>query len=359
MLKVPNIIIEEYSILQHHALEQVRKTLNLNVPQFKKFIGMEGGQSTFDVVDNVLTNLIIEHITKNKNAPLKLSDQHASIVTNLHTPLLEHYFIFVATTHGIYENILAHLKKDGKQPILDVKDEINIIFYGNLCRLATEIGILLKNGYTDGALMLWRTFYEYSVVSVFLMQHNTNELALKFKLATVKEQKRQVESINKRHKDLKFRPIEDEVSRFFNQQYEDVKEKYEKGFFDNDYSWAKDYINGKPNFMALEEAADFGRLRPFYIWASGKTHPTYNGISSFRNDKGILGLGDITIPEFELQSMIDPAQLTLGVFYQVNQHFLYIYAEPNEYPSSTMVLGKLYDKFKETFKKNDPEPIKE
>lgn len=349
--KIKALVFEDISGMIEDLFEEARKEVGMSKKKFSEFLETENGQSLFRTFDDTTTDFFLARFTqKNFKSQLSILRQNATQITKQNNDLFRYFFAYVQTTHIVYGKLLDHLEQTTKGEDLEIRDVVNITLYGNLCRLADQIGILLTNGYPDGALMLWRSFYEYAVVAMFLMLHHSNDLATRFKDASFRDVKRKVESYTKRHTDLKFPPLHEKYIKDVDNEHQNIKSKYAKDFFDNDYSWAQGFLTGKPNFLNLESEADFGRFRPFYIWASGKCHPTYNELTSFKDSKENFVLRYVTTQEADKTSMVDPSQLTLGVFHQVNSHFLHLYSEDYEYDTNMMMFSKIYDRFSETIK---------
>lgn len=349
MQKIEGLIFDSVSNILDDLFESTRLKLSLSEKQFRELLQSEKGKEIFKAFDETLTGFFLKRFTlTNFNKVSKISKANSNKIIKHNKKLFQYYFAFVETTHIVYKNLLKKIEKRNKGKKLEVRDLVNITFYGNLCRMSDEIGVLLTNGYPDGALILWRSFYEYCVVFVFLMKHYSNDLAQRFVDASQKDLRRQVESHNKRHIDLKFPALDKQLVEKVEKDFAEIKQKYPKEFFENDYSWAQDFVNGKPNFMNIEAHTDFGRYRPFYIWASCKSHPNYKELTSFRNSKKAFALSYVTIQDIDKTSMVDPAQLTLSTFYQVNSYFLHLYSVEYEYDTNMMMLRKIYDKFADT-----------
>jgi len=69
----------------------------------------------------------------------------------------------------------------------------------------------------------------------------------------------------------------------------------------------------------------------------------------FRDSKESIVLKYITIQETDRRSMVDPGQLTLGAFHQVNSFFLHLYSG-YEYEMNLLMFSKLYDRFSDSIK---------
>lgn len=346
MEKIKSLVFEDVSGMIDELFEGARKEAKLSKKKFNELLETEKGQALFKTFDETITDFFLQRFTqKNFEQQLNTLKQNSSKIIKHNANLFQYLFAYIQTTHIVYGKLLDFLEQTTKAEDLELRDIVNITLYGNLCRLADQIGILLTNGYPDGALMLWRSFYEYAVVAVFLMKHNSNDLAQRFKDASFRDNKRKAESYSKRHTDLKFPPLDVQLIKDVDEEHQNIKTKYGKDFFDNDYTWAQGFVAGKPNFLGLESEADFGRFRPFYIWASGKCHPTYKELTSFRDSKDAFVLRWVTSQEADRTSMVDPSQLTLSVFHQVNSHFLHLYSEHYEYDTNMMMFSKIYDRF--------------
>jgi hypothetical protein len=347
-MKIQGLISEYFTTTIDFALKKVRLDENISDEDFDKLLS-EAGNQVFEILEEKIAEFFVNKYTVQEfQKQQEISKRNSEKIVELHEDLFHYFFAYVHTAHIVYSNFLKQLQTAKTEASdLELKDIINISMYGNLCRMADQIGLQMIHGYSDGALRLWRTFYEHCVVSVFLMKHNSNELAERFRDVTFKENKRSVESYSKRHADLKFPALDPDLINKVAKEFEEAKLTYDKDFFDNDYSWAKPFLKTKPNFNALEEDADFGRYRPFYIWASSKAHPSYKGIMDFRDSKESIVFKYITIQEVDRKSMVDPAQLTLGAFDHVNSFFLHLYSG-HEYEINMLMFRKLYDRFSET-----------
>lgn len=145
-------------------------------------------------------------------------------------------------------------------------------------------------------------------------------------------------------------PLDEDFIKKTHEEFETLKNSYGKDFFDNDYSWAKPYLNGKSGFIAVEESVGMERYRPYYIRASGKVHPTFIDITNFRDEDGKISFDRMIKPDDSLINIIDPAQLTMGCFCDVNNYFLEIYSG-HEYEINLMLFEKLWGRLVEVLNK--------
>ncbi|SFE63930.1 hypothetical protein SAMN05518672_108201 [Chitinophaga sp. CF118] len=355
MFKVKNLIINHFDELLDNTFESARKTKSLSVEEFASFLETDKGQETFNVLDNVVSDVFIKSLTEKSYR--KIRKQQRKIedhVVDVNLDLFRYYQAFADTTQRIYIAILESLRNETGKVDLEKRDYINLLFYGTLCRTAEEVGLLLRNGYSNAALITWRSFHEHAVIATFLMEKDAPELYQRFIDADVNERRKQLESYVKRHVDLNFPPLDETLIKETKEEFECIKNQYEKEFFNNGYNWAVGYLNEKANFNAIEAAIDFGRFRPYYILASSRVHPSYRGIVDLPAD-GMVNLRALIEPSDQLEDLVDPAQLILAEFLEVNDRFLHIYSADHEYETNTMILQKIYDKFRDAASENEEE----
>jgi uncharacterized protein DUF5677 len=308
----------------------------------------QAGQRVFEILEGKWASYVVEKYTVDQFREVnEIAGRNSEKIVKLHEDFFHYFFAYIHTTHIVYANFLKGLKQaNTKVEELEPKDLTNLMIYGNLCRMSDQIGVQLMHGYPDAALRLWRTFYEHGVVAVFMIKNDSNDLAIRFREAFWKEKKRTLDSYSKRHSDLNMPPLKKDLIERVTKAFESVKSKYEKNFFENDYTWVGKCINGKANLPAIEEAAGMSRYRPFYLWASRVVHPTYEGISDYRDSSGEKVLSYITQQAIDRRSMVDPAQLTLAIFHEVNDHFLRHYSG-HEYTANQLLFRKLFERFGE------------
>jgi hypothetical protein len=348
-IKLENLVFEANGRVLNSLIEAVRKDLGLTIAKFDELLQSEKGQKMYEIYDQVIADFLATTYTKTKFlSQLSIVRRNEKEIIKENQALFQTYFGYVDAVHIVYTNLIDAVFKGKKRYNLDIKDLVNISMYGNLCRKADEIGTLLRNGYPDAALLLWRAFYEHGVVACFLMKHDSSKLSVQFADAGNRDVYKKAASFNQRALDLKFRRINKKIIDEINSEFDSLKSKYPKEFFSNDYGWAFGFVEGKINLRSLEEVTDFSRFRPFYIWASEKSHPNFHGITAYRNSKKLVVPQKIIRPEFEKEAMVDPAQLTLSVFDQVNEYFIEKYSVDYEIDTNFTILRKLYEKFSST-----------
>jgi hypothetical protein len=340
-MQILGLISDQATAVLDQMLAEVRRQTKMTTEEFDQFLDKKG-QELFALLEGHLAEELVAKYTSEKfhhRHEFGLATQEKII--KHHEDLFHYFFAYIHTACMVYANFLAKIDKSNE---LESKAATHLLFYGNLCRIADQIGLMLSNGYPDGALRLWRIFYEHAVVAIFLLQKNSAEADTRFRKATFRDRKRSVESIGKHHVELKFPPLSQEFVEWVEREYAEVKDQYGKDFFDNEFAWAKPYVQGKANLRAIEDLIGFSRYRPFYIWACTKSHPNFKEISDFRDSEGKIILSWLTRRRIDRRPMVDPAQLTIAVFHQVNDYFLHLYAG-HEYDVNLQLFRKLYDRF--------------
>ncbi len=236
--------------------------------------------------------------------------------------------------------------------------KLNLIFplYGYLTRQASQIFTLLLNGYPDGSLRLWRSLYEFAVIELLFIKEYTNEnLQRQFIDHFQKAQKKKTDSHQKHYVELKHPPLEDSLINFVKTRSDTLSAQYGKTFLEEDYGWCSVIFPSqkkKVTFRDIEEYVGLSRLRPYYIWASGHCHPSFESFMEFYNaDKKILHIDKILLPEIEKASYIDPLQLTLAVLDEVNRSFLELYSVSSEADINWLLFRTIHQKLQNEFRR--------
>jgi hypothetical protein len=346
MLKFENLVIPDLDQLINRSLETTRVGLSISQKDFDALIDADP-TAIFGIVDDTLTEFVIGAVPPNYLADIetKLQKNQGTILSE-HKEMFHFYFLFVHTCFNVFENARNAVDKT----TMDIRDTTLICLYGNLCRMADEIGSALSNGYTTMALTLWRAFYEHAVIGIFLLKEDSVDLFQKFADFSHRDLKKQAESFGKHWEALKFPPLSDELKNSIENRTAELKSNYGNEFLE-EYAWAKDAFKEKKRvqFYDIESHAGMSRYRPFYIWASNYIHPNFTSLTDFKADDGTIVLQKITSQVLAKKSYIDPMQLTLITFYIYNDYFLHRYSANGQYSTNILVLKKLIDKLKAVF----------
>lgn len=145
------------------------------------------------------------------------------------------------------------------------------------CQVATEVLVLLRCGFSDGAMARWRTLHEIAVTALFIKKHGEKMASRYLCYEAIESYKgaRQYQRYCRRlgyesfsHAEMK--EIEDARSRAINE--------FGKSFGEN-YGWAASVLkNSNPTFAQIEESIGLNHLRPYYKMASQNVHADPKGV---------------------------------------------------------------------------------
>lgn len=149
--------------------------------------------------------------------------------------------------------------------------------HARACQIASEVLVLLKSGFADGAHARWRSLHEIAVVASFIKTHG-NEVAERYLLHDNIESYKVATLYLKHYEALGDEPIPPD-------EYDSIKAVRDKlidrfgNSYRNDYGWAASAI-GKdaPKFCDIEENSGLDHLRPYYKLASHNVHANPKGV---------------------------------------------------------------------------------
>lgn len=179
--------------------------------------------------------------------------------------------------------------------------------HARACQIASEIFVLLKSGFADGAHARWRSLHEIAVVASFIKTHG-NEVAERYLLHDNIESYKAATLYQKHYIALGDDPIsQDELDSI-----KAARDKLIQRFGDaykNNYGWAASALNRyDPKFTDIEENSGLDYLRPYYKLASHNVHANPKGVM-FR--LGLLGnASNILLAGPSNFGLTDPAQGT-------------------------------------------------
>lgn len=163
--------------------------------------------------------------------------------------------------------------------------------HARACQIAGEIEVLLRAGFSDGALARWRTLHEVSIVALFLQQQG-NAVAKRYidHLAVDAYDSAQKFVVASTEGQISW--ISDREMEVLRRDVEHQKDQYGKDFVCQ-YGWASEALGlSRPDFVQIEKAVQFDRLRPYYKLASNTVHAGPGG--AFQNS-GQLGGASIAL----------------------------------------------------------------
>ncbi|MVM34390.1 hypothetical protein GO755_30440 [Spirosoma sp. HMF4905] len=339
-LSLVGLLVENAGEQFDKAIQSARETSDLSEDEFEKKL-----ESKFNEIAEAYEDIIAEAYQKIYTIKYdKFIDVHVENqrqISELNREPFKGFFSYLNTVYLLNKK----LQDKVKEAQLTETESIVIALYAHLMRMGDQIGVMLLNGYNDGALILWRSFYEHAATLTLLISLNDNNLTAKFINHSIRSQKKKAESFSKHVEELKFPPLEQRIIDTITTQQQQLKELHGKEFIDNDYGWADDLFPGKQKatLRGIEDLLGWGRYRVFYIWASQYAHSGFLPLTDYVENNTII-LPRITQQSTDLKGIIDPIQLTLAIFHEVNNHILYFASVKHEYILNTLVFRKIYDK---------------
>lgn len=193
------------------------------------------------------------------------------------------------------------------------------------CQVASEVLVLLRNGFADGAFARWRTLHEIAVVALFLQKHGIDS-AIRYIASDVVEgykiAKKEIECQEAMGYDGPSVTELEDLKR----HVEAVKSKFGKGIC-NEYGWAAPFIEKeKANFRDIERDVDLERFRRNYGIASANVHAGVKGIT-FK--LSLLDGQDIILSGPSNVGFVEPGHSSAIALLQVNSTFLLL-QEPTQ-----------------------------
>ena len=256
------------------------------------------------------------------------------------------FFLYINGCVIAYEKIVKQISRKRINSTL----KINIALYGLVVRRAQEIGDLLLSGYIDGAMIVWRSLYEYSIILLVLALENDSSLTDKFYKHSFSHSRKKIKSYEIHFKDLKFKPLPKSTIKNLEENEKDLSEKYGKDFIVNEFGWADDLFTGKQkaNLRLIEQRVEMSRFRPYYLLCSEQIHSSFNGLQRFMEGNKII-LPRLIKQDLDLQAFIDPMQFTISILHEINNYILYEFSSRNEYEVNVSLMRKIFEKQQDSF----------
>ncbi len=165
-------------------------------------------------------------------------------------------------------------------------EENNVVFdaltrlHARGCQIGSEIVVLLRNGFADGAHARWRTLHEISVIAQFIGSHD-NGLAERYLAHSVVADYKRALEYRKYSNDSSYIPMSDEVFNSLETEYNEVIAKYGENF-KGDYGWAYEILKNdrpkfRPTFADIEDKDGVAHMRPFVKLAHLNIHAGSKG----------------------------------------------------------------------------------
>ena len=204
----------------------------------------------------------------------------------------------------------------------DQKFEALIRLHGKAVMTCREVLVLLRGGYSSGALARWRTLHEVLVVFLILVDGD-RELSRRYLAHDVVESLKGQEEYEETWEALGFEPP-DWTAAEREQALEDLAAEFDRTFLQS-YGWAAPLFNNKAKkFKELQEHVDLDHWRGYYRMASHGTHANSKGISW--NIQGPVTVDvDVVWAGPSNMGLLDPAQCALVALANITVNLL-VYA---------------------------------
>ena len=187
------------------------------------------------------------------------------------------------------------------------------------CQITSEILLLLRNGFADGAHARWRSLHEISVIGYFIAKHG-NAVAERYICYTAIEEFEAAKKYQVYCETLGYEKLTAEEFGAIQEKYEYYINRFEPSYRKQN-GWASSAL-GKKDLTIANIEADVGlaHMRPYYQMACNNIHA---------NPKGIffkLGLipesGDILLTGPSNLGLSDPGHSTAISLLQITTKLL-------------------------------------
>ena len=151
---------------------------------------------------------------------------------------------------------------------------VNRTIHARVVLCFKECLLLLKNGYSEAAMQIWRTMHELTIIAIFINKHSDDtSLAKKYIDHIVVDNYKEAitytneKGINKLYTSEAIKELENE--------YNLIIKKYGKEF-KKDYGWAVNILKEKaPTFFDIESDINNIKLHPYYKSSCDMIHGNY------------------------------------------------------------------------------------
>lgn len=173
------------------------------------------------------------------------------------------------------------------------------VLHARACQVSSEILVLLRCGFADGAYARWRTLYELSAVSLFI-EKNGKEVAERYLFHETLERSRLARQYQQgRYPGVSSRLSQEWIDNLASLQ-DYLLKAYGKQFKEN-YGWAASVLSGNPTLQRIAESVGLGDSYPAYRLASTSVHAS--ALSTFR----------LSVPEAPLGRAVHASPNAIGL----------------------------------------------
>ena len=345
-IQVEGLFIENLQELFSVDVAKLAKEANVSIEEFMKILRPKMRK----IVANVETKIAELYIERNKfNLEKFVRTGHANqkAIVKRNRESFRYFILYINACDILYTKACQSVRRKK----LPSTVTMSMGLYGLILRKAQQIVSILMDGYTDAAMIIWRSMYEFCITLMVIALEDNDELADRYYRHGLKNSKRKAESYQRNHKALKFRKLPDSTFNILHSEESKAAEEFGKSFVENDFGWA-DILKTdgrKATLRDLEEIAGFSRYRPYYIMCSEQAHTNFNAFKHYMVRNKVM-LNRLLDQEIELDSMIDPMQFTISILEEVTDYMLYTFSIPREYDINKKFLRQLFENMQQTYK---------
>ncbi len=290
---------------------------------------------------------LTKHYHDNLLYHIKVKEQiHKEKISTEHKNGFDALSMFIDLNKYCADRTLIKLKED-KTKHISIKESILFRIHVRACETASEIQILLKHGYSDGAHARWRTIHELAVIFLILFDNPERVSQMYFDYYVIENEKR-ARKFERYHKRMNWPALaKDEINMLYNRRKKLIKKYGDE--FGGDYGWAMDILpKDKRSFANLEKLVDMDYMRPIFAWSSNIIHSNIGGLTAHVNNMNAKVnpfLKFVTPTHYMLG---DPAQFTTSSLFTITSKLLTYY---NDLESHVMhfILQELESKTRSDF----------
>jgi hypothetical protein len=271
-IEIPGLLIEDFGKVLIDSLNDSSKTSGLSEEALRK-IAPKFDKLLSDYEESI-SSLYVEHHKFKLDAFLRTHINNQEKIADAHHDSFEAFILYINGCYNIYEKVIEKIKRKK----IDSTLRMTIALYGLIIRRAEEILNQLLSGYIDGAMIIWRSLYENSIILLVLALENDNELADKYFQHSLRHSRRKILSYQNNHKELKFKPLPKSQDVILQTEIEKLNSRYGKDFLDNEHGWADNLFSGKQkaNFILLEERVEMNRFNRLIEFGATENEKPYN-----------------------------------------------------------------------------------
>ena len=148
--------------------------------------------------------------------------------------------------------------------------------HARACQISSEVLVLLRSGFADGAHARWRSLHEIAVVSFFIGQHG-QEVAEMYLLHDAIQRYKSAYLYQKYAERINYEPFTDEEFNGIKLRRDNLVDQFGKPF-GTEYGWAASVLGiTSPTISDIENRVKMSHLRPYYRMASDNVHANSHG----------------------------------------------------------------------------------